>query len=142
MTPPRGAPILDEALEGLRSAYPAIRFVLEGEPVVLPADIHLLARAMRAVAENACQAQQSGDVVILWRVEGDILRLEIRDRGPGIAAEHRDRIFLPFFTTKPEGTGLGLALAHKITALHGGTLEWSLNPEGGAAFAFLLRCNA
>ena len=137
--PVRLSEILEEALNGLQSSHPAVHFVPEGSDVTLKADAHLLARAVRAVAENACQAQAGGDVILRWRTDGDALRLEIRDRGPGIAPEHKDQIFLPFFTTKPEGTGLGLALAHKIATLHGGTLEWSVNPEGGTVFTFLLK---
>jgi signal transduction histidine kinase len=132
------AGILEEALAGLRSAYPDIRFILKGEEVRIRADPHLLGQAVRAVAENACQAQSEGEIEIVWKKERNRIRLDIRDHGPGIPPGQRDEIFVPFFTSKSGGTGLGLALAQKILLLHGGTLEHAPRPEGGTVFTFHL----
>jgi signal transduction histidine kinase len=57
--------------------------------------------------------------------------VEVRDRGPGLSAGARERLFRPFFTTKEKGTGLGLALAKKVTDAHGGTLAVEDRPGGG-----------
>jgi C4-dicarboxylate-specific signal transduction histidine kinase len=66
--------------------------------------------------------------------------LTIRDRGPGIAAEHLGRLFEPFFTTKAAGagTGLGLAISYEIVHELGGTIRASNHPEGGACFELAL----
>jgi PAS domain S-box-containing protein len=66
--------------------------------------------------------------------------VEVSDNGPGVPASLRDRIFKPFFTTKPigEGTGLGLSISRQIVASFGGTLELLSPPEGGATFRISL----
>ena len=80
--------------------------------------------------------------------DGDDIRIEIADNGPGIANDILDRIFEPFFTTKRvgEGTGLGLWISYGIVREHGGELRADNRPEGGARFSFALpsveRCSA
>jgi signal transduction histidine kinase len=64
--------------------------------------------------------------------------LRVRDSGPGIPAEHRARLFDPFFTAKDGGTGLGLALAKKIVDAHGGTIEVGGEAGRGAEFVVSL----
>ncbi|HBZ72839.1 MAG TPA: hypothetical protein DEP35_25140 [Deltaproteobacteria bacterium] len=65
------------------------------------------------------------------------LVIAIDDSGPGVPADLRERIFYPFFTTKKRGSGVGLAMAQKIVASHGGSL--SLEPEGGPGAQFRVR---
>ena len=69
--------------------------------------------------------------------DGD-LEIAVSDRGPGIAAEVVEQLFLPFFTTKTGGTGLGLAISRSIVRAHGGSLWHTPNPAGGATFSFTL----
>ena len=72
--------------------------------------------------------------------EGDHLRLEVSDTGRGILPEHLDRIFLPFFTTKPpkEGTGLGLSVTHAIVSALGGGIQVESRPGEGTVFTLFL----
>jgi len=65
---------------------------------------------------------------------GDRLTIEIADSGPGIPDDVRDKIFEPFFTSKTQGTGLGLALSQRIVEQHGGTLSVTNGATGGAVF--------
>jgi signal transduction histidine kinase len=58
----------------------------------------------------------------------------VGDEGPGVAPELRARVFDPYFTTRREGTGLGLALVQKIVLQHGGEIEVGERPGGGALF--------
>lgn len=68
--------------------------------------------------------------------------IEIRDSGTGIDPAHLQKIFIPFFTTKTSGHGVGLALTHRVITQHGGTLTAANSPEGGAVFVIKLPRNA
>jgi signal transduction histidine kinase len=97
-----------------------------------PGDRERLRRAVLNLARNAIEASPAGATVeIAARAEGDQAEVEVRDRGPGLSAGARERLFRPFFTTKEKGTGLGLALAKKVTDAHGGTLAVEARPGGG-----------
>ena len=69
--------------------------------------------------------------------EEDFVRIHIRDNGPGIPLEIQDKIFVPFFTTKKTGTGIGLPLAQKIVHAHGGVLD--MNSEVGKGTEFIIK---
>jgi len=66
------------------------------------------------------------------------LSVLIEDSGPGIPEEHQQQLFSPFFSTKPRGSGLGLALCHRIVTEHGGTIGYQPRPGGGASFQVTL----
>jgi signal transduction histidine kinase len=70
--------------------------------------------------------------------EPDLIRVEISDTGKGISEEHADKIFQPFFTTKPKGTGLGLAISKQLIEQHGGSISVTANPSGGTVFRIRL----
>jgi signal transduction histidine kinase len=69
--------------------------------------------------------------------EEQFLRIHIRDNGPGIPLEVQDRIFVPFFTTKKTGTGIGLSMAQKIVHAHGGVLD--MDSEVGKGTEFIIK---
>jgi signal transduction histidine kinase len=75
---------------------------------------------------------------ILLGLDETIVETSITDDGPGLSPEHADRIFAPFFTTKKEGSGLGLAVAWKIVKAHGGDIVAENTPHCGAVFRLLL----
>ena len=66
----------------------------------------------------------------------------VRDNGIGLDAENLDRVFDAFFTSKPQGMGMGLSICRTIIAAHGGQLMAEANPEHGASFHFLLPAGA
>ena len=68
--------------------------------------------------------------------------IEIRDSGPGVPPDLRDRVFEPFFTTKARGGGLGLPIARRTAELHGGTLTLSSSETGGSVFTLRLPIHA
>jgi C4-dicarboxylate-specific signal transduction histidine kinase len=72
---------------------------------------------------------------------GELL-VSVADTGPGIDAEHANRLFAPFFTTKPQGIGMGLAICRSIIEAHGGRLWAENNESGGAVFHFILPIKA
>jgi two-component system, NtrC family, sensor histidine kinase PilS len=110
---------------------------------VTPADLELaadpgqLTQLALNLAINACEAMRyQGRVrVALHLVEGgETCELTVTDDGPGIEADIRDSLFLPFKTTKEGGTGLGLSVVARIAAAHGGTVRAEDAPGGGAIF--------
>jgi signal transduction histidine kinase len=102
-------------------------------------DSDRLRQVVLNLVQNALQASDAGDSVrLLTRSREGLAVLEVRDHGQGIPEEDREKIFLPFFTTKRRGTGLGLAIVRKIVAAHGGLLEVSSQPEQGSVFSVLL----
>jgi signal transduction histidine kinase len=96
----------------------------EDLPPVL-GDAGQLHQALLNLGINACQAMpQGGDLRIeVHRIDGQQMEILIEDTGTGIAPEHTDKIFNLFFTTKPEGTGVGLALVFRTIHLHDGDIE-------------------
>ncbi|HKJ24928.1 MAG TPA: ATP-binding protein [Myxococcota bacterium] len=94
---------------------------------------------------NAIQAiHEGGRIVLRTRAEAGSVVIAVEDDGPGIPAEHLDRIYDPFFTTKPEGegTGLGLAISAEIVRRHEGRLEVVSAPAAGACFRIVLAAAA
>jgi C4-dicarboxylate-specific signal transduction histidine kinase len=80
------------------------------------------------------QAGASRSIEIAGTAEGEYVVIEISDSGPGIPPETLPQLFKPFFTTKPEGTGLGLTVSAAIIRDHGGGLTADNRPDGGAVF--------
>jgi signal transduction histidine kinase len=119
------APILAAVLEPYESALPpAVELSLDITPGVprVRADRRLLERGIVNLLENALQAVgEKGWIRVGLRSDGGRrVVIEVRDSGPGVNPEIRDRIFEPFFSTKTSGSGLGLALVKKIAEDHGG----------------------
>ncbi len=94
-------------------------------------------QAMLNLIRNAKESMpQGGCIEVSAEVEGPTLRLEVRDEGVGIPADHLERVFDPFYSTKLTGTGLGLALTQQIIQEHGGRL--TLTSEVGAGTTFVI----
>lgn len=109
------------------------------EEAVLVGGRKALFGALVSLLENALQATPaSGKICLLAGRQEEMLRLAVRDSGPGIGPELQERIFEPFFTTRSQGTGLGLPIALGVARAHGGRLELDSKPGEGAEFAMLL----
>jgi signal transduction histidine kinase len=88
---------------------------------------------------NAMQAMPAGGEVVVDAAQQDgMLKIRVKDQGPGIPSGDLDSIYDPFFTTKDTGTGLGLPVAYQIVQQHGGELMLEENGPGGACFAIKL----
>jgi signal transduction histidine kinase len=106
----------------------------------------MLRQALLNLIRNAAEAitdEQNDRIVIIEnfteQVDGKAwVVISISDTGPGIAPSDLQRIFIPFFTTKSQGHGVGLALAHRVITEHGGTLAATISPAGGAVFTVRL----
>jgi signal transduction histidine kinase len=98
--------------------------------MVIRADERMLRLALLNLMRNAAEATPEGRVFVSAR---DAV-IEVRDTGKGIPTADLQKIFIPFFTTKAKGHGIGLALTHRIITQHGGTLTATNSPDGGALF--------
>jgi signal transduction histidine kinase len=97
---------------------------VEGEPIIVDGDAAALERLFLNLLLNAAQAlAPGGSATVLVEVVGDELRVSIKDEGRGIETENLERIFDPFFSTRSDGTGLGLPIALRIAQAHGGKLS-------------------
>jgi PAS domain S-box-containing protein len=88
-------------------------------------------------AMSSCPARKR-HLLVSTELDEGFVRVSIADRGHGIAHEHADRIFQPFFTTKEQGLGMGLAICRNIVTTHGGRLWATENDGGGTKFHFTL----
>jgi len=133
-------PWLEGIAEMTRARWPKIdlRAELDDLPASLKIDSEQMSQALLNLLSNACQAAK-GTVLLAATRAGDHCRITIEDDGPGVPPELQERIFLPFFTTKPAGSGIGLPLARQILAGHGAELHLDRSPDlGGARFGFRL----
>jgi C4-dicarboxylate-specific signal transduction histidine kinase len=112
----------------------------EGLPQVV-ADPSQLEQVFLNLCINAVQAMggQVGALTLRSRAGDGQVLVEVEDTGPGIPADLRGSIFKPFFTTKREGNGLGLAISARIVAEHGGHIGYRCPPEGGTIFTITLQ---
>jgi signal transduction histidine kinase len=133
---------VDEAREEAAARGGAIE--VDGTFPRVDGDEVLLRQAFSNLVRNAIQAcAQAGTaprITIAGRVEPEhrLAHVRVADNGPGIDPAVRDKIFRPFFTTRRDGTGLGLALVQKIVVTHNGRVSVSSPPGGGAAFDVML----
>ena len=113
-----------------------IRVATGGEPLAIEADEQLLRQVLFNLIINAIQSvDQGGEIRIETQRTGTMeAALEIRDDGPGVPSADRLEIFKPYFTTRPKGTGLGLAVVQQIVLAHGWEIECLPNEPKGAVF--------
>lgn len=114
--------------------------VVEGPPVEAWCDARKVRQVMIDVVQNALEAAPRGTTVELQAratPEGGG-RVEVRDRGPGVAEPLRERVFEPGITTKPQGSGLGLALSRALMRQHGGELSLRAREGGGCVAELFL----
>ncbi|MGE0770407.1 MAG: PAS domain-containing sensor histidine kinase [Cyclobacteriaceae bacterium] len=98
------------------------------------ADVHWLEQVLINLLKNAAEAiGDSKGTIEIQISEGAMSRLTVIDNGPGIEPESLEKVFVPFYTTKKNGTGIGLSLSRQIMKLHGGNLELTSQPGKGTA---------
>ena len=98
--------------------------------------INLLDNAIKVVRERGPEGVVT--VSTMFLEEDGVIAVSVADNGPGISGDLLDRIFDPYFSTREDGIGLGLAISQRIIEEHGGTLTFSASPEGGAVFTVRL----
>jgi len=105
------------------------------EDLVYLLDMRGMSRVLTNLVTNALEAMpEGGRLVVSSHLEGDGLVITVSDTGKGIPDEQQEKLFTPFFTTKTTGVGLGLAYVKDTVEAHGGTVEYTATPGGGAIF--------
>ncbi|HKH47707.1 MAG TPA: ATP-binding protein [Thermoanaerobaculia bacterium] len=139
LPPPSLAPldlsILIRRIAALETRLPV--FVENGPPLTLSADADQIEQLLINLVRNGVDAAMMthGTVGIGWRLNGSWVEVRVEDEGPGIS--NSENLFVPFYTTKPEGSGIGLALSRQIAEAHGGTLTLENRKEGRGCEALL-----
>ena len=129
----------------MRKSGTSIVATLADDLPLLHIDPNLIEEMMLNLFNNATEAMASMEkgkkILVTSTVENDRVVIRISDSGPGIPLEIRGKIFDPYFTTKTDGTGIGLSLAHRIITDHGGTLTVADSEMGGAEFRIEIPVN-
>ncbi len=136
------ARLLQAQLRSQESAIIECRLELAGALEPLAADADLLHRAFSNLALNAMDAMpQGGTLTLRTRQNRDRITIEIADTGAGLTAEECERLFTPYYTSKPHGTGLGLAIVQSVISDHGGRISVRSEPGHGTTFMIELPSN-
>jgi signal transduction histidine kinase len=121
-------------LTSARAAQAGVSVQAEKSGIIAPAPREALAQALLNLLLNAIAHTPGGGVVTMSAEAGERVVVQVRDTGPGVPAEERERIFEPFHTASVDGTGLGLSVVRRIAR----ELDWRLTvvdaPGGGAEF--------
>ncbi len=143
-SPTNIAELADEAVNDIRTAGIVIRKQYDKNLPIIEVDAVQIKRVLSNILRNAIEACpnnsiESPEVVeFLLRSEKTTIRIEIADNGPGIPPEQQEQIFEPFFSTKPEGHGLGLSFGRQIIKNHGGELMLTSEVGKGTRFIIVL----
>jgi PAS domain S-box-containing protein len=136
--------VLDLVEAEARARGVTVRAAVNSDLPTVAGDRVQLQQVILNLALNAIDAMAvRGDRPPVLALEADRgsaqhVRLAVRDTGPGLPEQDRDRIFDAFYTTKPHGMGMGLAISRRIVEAHGGRLWAGANPGGGALFQFTI----
>ena len=138
--------VVEKVAEELHETIPQCAVEFEGTFQDLPGDEALLRQALLNLARNGAESALTASKTPRVTISGTIeelggrkwQRICVADDGPGIPETDLPKIFLPFYTTKSEGTGLGLAVVQKVALQHGGSIEGRNRQGGGAEFLLWL----
>jgi signal transduction histidine kinase len=117
-----------------------VRMLLERDgPAKVRVDRDLMKQALLNLVLNGCQAMPSGgELKVSTRTRERQVEIEIADQGVGIPPEARSRVFSLYYTTKPSGSGVGLAMSYRIIQLHNGSIDFSSEVNRGTVFRLAL----
>ncbi len=131
--------IVDLARPQAESAKIRVNVVQEAEGVNVRVDRDLLKQAVLNVVVNAIEAMpEGGELRFEARAGEDTVEIRVSDTGAGIPPELREKIFRLYFTTRKEGSGIGLAMTFRIVQLHDGTIDFTSEPGKGTTFVIRL----
>ena len=121
---------------------PLPRRFAPGVPLVR-LDAEQVRRVIINLVDNAIEAmERRGEIVVETQLDraNSVARVVVADDGPGIPIGEREKLFLPYYSTKRRGSGLGLAIVRRIVGEHGGSIELGDNSPRGSRFVIELPC--
>jgi two-component system nitrogen regulation sensor histidine kinase NtrY len=151
MPAPRAVPsnvqaVLNDTLALYNGLFSHIRFERRFAPALPPVrmDVEQIRRVVINLVDNAIEALGNNPGVITIETQHDaanaVARIVIADDGPGVPVAEREKLFMPYYSTKGRGSGLGLAIVRRIVAEHGGSIEVGDNTPRGSRFVIELPC--
>lgn len=119
---------------------PEIKYVPSNDTATIQVDVMRVQQALGNLLRNAVQSTPGGIVCMSWHSEPEGVLFCVDDDGPGISEKDKDRIFEPFYTTKPvgKGTGLGLSVVHAVAEEHNGYVRVTDSKMGGTCFQLFI----
>ena len=117
-----------------------VQIIAKDENSIISGDENLITQVVVNIIKNAIQAidpSEHGKIFIKYSVQNKFTYIDISNTGKPIPKEELSSIFIPFFTTKESGSGIGLSISRYIMRLHGGKLIHSLSPEGYTTFTLV-----
>lgn len=117
-----------------------VQIIAKDENSIISGDENLITQVVVNIIKNAIQAidpSENGKIFIKYSVQNKFTYIDISNTGKPIPKEELSSIFIPFFTTKESGSGIGLSISRYIMRLHGGKLIHSLSPEGYTTFTLV-----
>ncbi|MEZ5196747.1 MAG: ATP-binding protein [Bacteroidales bacterium] len=128
--------------EELRKENVSLKIQIQPKTFSITADEKLISQVLINIIRNAIQSFETSNnnriVINVLKTNDDQTLIEIHDNGPGISDEVREKIFIPFFTTREDGSGIGLSLSRQIMNLHGGSINIKTNIETGTTVELML----
>lgn len=121
----------------IRKTNIQFNYSCESEYLTLQVDEEMIEQVLINLLKNAYEAiadRENGKMELVGKYSENAIIIEVTDNGPGIIPEALDKVFVPFFTTKKTGSGIGLALSRQIMQLHNGTLTVESQPEVKTVF--------
>jgi two-component system nitrogen regulation sensor histidine kinase NtrY len=137
--------LLTDVLSLYHGIFPGVELERRFAPSLpkVAIDPEQIRRVMINLIDNSIEAmEQRGTIEIETQHDpsNNLVRVVVADDGPGIPASERDKLFLPYYSTKRRGSGLGLAIVRRIVAEHGGSIDLTDNSPRGTRFAVELPC--
>lgn len=133
------ARVIDLSLSALAAAGAEAEFVEKTEDVLLYADENQISQILINLVKNAIQAGAKHILISAELDKKDNAVINVSNDGHPISAASQEEIFIPFFTTKPDGSGIGLSLSRQIMRMHGGTLRLSRSDAEATVFTLIFK---
>lgn len=133
------ARVIDLSLSALTAAGAEAEFVEKTEDVLLYADENQISQILINLVKNAIQAGAKHILISAELDKKDNAVINVSNDGHPISAASQEEIFIPFFTTKPDGSGIGLSLSRQIMRMHGGTLRLSRSDAEATVFTLIFK---